>query len=293
MALFNIANAAGAIVRAGINTVFGKLHGNYYGATDPAGVGDSAPGMLWVDASGANPVLKMRNASDTAWITIGTVSSSFILPNASVTAGQIADDAVTRAKILDAAMSGADATLITGTAGASGNLAQWNVDGDLVDGGVPPAGLSGTITNITLVPETSGSITVFPTTVEWCRVGNMVHINISLYITAVSSPSGDFIAIESNGASAFLPYTFDWGRSVAGGTVNDPPQFAMLAQNGVWYDFSAASGTKNKTIFLTFEDVGGAFSANKRGMSILEPASQFAAGDYIQFTGSYYTSDPF
>lgn len=31
-------------------------------------------------------------------------------------------------------LAGADASLLTGTAGTSGNLAEWNVDGDLVDG---------------------------------------------------------------------------------------------------------------------------------------------------------------
>ena len=51
----------------------------------------------------------------------------------------LADDAVTRAKIADAAMSGDDSTLITGTAGTSGNLASWNADGDLVDSGAAAA----------------------------------------------------------------------------------------------------------------------------------------------------------
>jgi hypothetical protein len=33
--------------------------------------------------------------------------------------------------------TGADVTLVSGTAGTSGNLAQWNADGDLVDTGIP------------------------------------------------------------------------------------------------------------------------------------------------------------
>ena len=35
--------------------------------------------------------------------------------------------------------SGADGTLVTGTAGTSGNLASWNVDGDAVDSGIAAA----------------------------------------------------------------------------------------------------------------------------------------------------------
>lgn len=49
-------------------------------------------------------------------------------------------------EIAAALKSGADATLVTGTAGTSGDLAQWNVDGDLVDGPTPPTGtIVGTI----------------------------------------------------------------------------------------------------------------------------------------------------
>jgi hypothetical protein len=51
-----------------------------------------------------------------------------------ITAGKLANGAVTLAKIADAALSGADATLITGTAGTTNSTAKWNADGDLVDG---------------------------------------------------------------------------------------------------------------------------------------------------------------
>lgn len=39
-------------------------------------------------------------------------------------------------------LSGNDDSIITGTAGTSGNLAVWNADGDVVDGGAVPSGLS-------------------------------------------------------------------------------------------------------------------------------------------------------
>lgn len=39
------------------------------------------------------------------------------------------------------APTGADAQVATGTAGTSGNIAMWNVDGDLVDGSVAASGL--------------------------------------------------------------------------------------------------------------------------------------------------------
>ncbi|MCP4899731.1 MAG: hypothetical protein GY906_22425 [bacterium] len=53
-------------------------------------------------------------------------ASSFLLPSDAV-------DAIT--ELAAALKSGADTTLITGTAGASGNCSEWNADGDLVDSG--------------------------------------------------------------------------------------------------------------------------------------------------------------
>jgi coenzyme F420-reducing hydrogenase delta subunit len=62
-------------------------------------------------------------------------------------------DAIT--EIAAALKSGSDVTLITGTAGTNGNLAQWNVDGDLVDGATPPAGaIVGTSDTQTLTNKT-------------------------------------------------------------------------------------------------------------------------------------------
>lgn len=46
---------------------------------------------------------------------------------------------VETADIASGSKSGSDTTLITGTAGTSGNLSQWNADGDVVDSGVVAA----------------------------------------------------------------------------------------------------------------------------------------------------------
>jgi hypothetical protein len=67
MAQYTLANQAGALFRAALNTVLGKLQRNYYGTTDPSSASESTPGMFWMDTNGANPILKVRNASDTAW----------------------------------------------------------------------------------------------------------------------------------------------------------------------------------------------------------------------------------
>lgn len=80
-----------------------------------------------------------KSANDTVtgdWTFSGTVyfTNAIDFPASAVVTASIAAGAVTRAKIADAAMSGNDATLITGTAGASGKLAAWNADGDLIEG---------------------------------------------------------------------------------------------------------------------------------------------------------------
>lgn len=94
MAMFSLANAAGAAFRAALNTVLGKLHRNYYGSTDPSAAAESTPGMLWVDTNGGTPVLKARNASDTGWITLGALDpSAFQLAGTSVFGRSLIDDA--------------------------------------------------------------------------------------------------------------------------------------------------------------------------------------------------------
>jgi hypothetical protein len=44
------------------------------------------------------------------------------------------------ADLASSAKTGSDTKVVTGTAGTSGDLAQWNADGDLVDGPTPPSG---------------------------------------------------------------------------------------------------------------------------------------------------------
>ena len=61
---------------------------------------------------------------------------------------------VETADIASGSKSGADATLITGTEGTSGNIASWNVDGDLVDGSLAVANIIDT--SDTATTSTSG-----------------------------------------------------------------------------------------------------------------------------------------
>lgn len=57
------------------------------------------------------------------------------VPESAVTQHEAALD-ITTSNVAGANKTGADTDFVTGTAGTNGNIAQWNVDGDVVDGGI-------------------------------------------------------------------------------------------------------------------------------------------------------------
>lgn len=65
-----IANSSGLNVRADINNVLAAIVSKNSGNTAPT---TTFAYMWWIDTSGANPILKIRNAADSAWIDIGRV----------------------------------------------------------------------------------------------------------------------------------------------------------------------------------------------------------------------------
>lgn len=80
-----------------------------------------------------------------------------VLANAQVTALTASQAVVTDGSknLASYALGGADTTVLTGTPGTNGNLAEWNADGDLVDGPTPPTGdIVGTTDTQTLTNKT-------------------------------------------------------------------------------------------------------------------------------------------
>lgn len=67
---YNLANQSGAQFRAELNLILAALQSCAYGATAPT---TTTAGQPWVDASGASPVLKIRNALNSGWIAVGTL----------------------------------------------------------------------------------------------------------------------------------------------------------------------------------------------------------------------------
>ena len=63
---YNIANANGATVRADINAVFLAVSSTNSGTSEPSTM---YAFMLWVDTT--TNLIKLRNAANGAWITLG------------------------------------------------------------------------------------------------------------------------------------------------------------------------------------------------------------------------------
>lgn len=67
---YDIANQSGLLFRQDLNNALGAIVTNNSGSSEPT---TTFPFMFWVDTSGANPILKQRNAANNAWITVGRV----------------------------------------------------------------------------------------------------------------------------------------------------------------------------------------------------------------------------
>ena len=90
MSDFNLANQSGAAFRAELNNIITDLQTSSYGSTAPT---TTSPGQFWVDSSGPNPVLKIRNAADDAWVSLGDVATAFQLTGTTAFTRTLLDDA--------------------------------------------------------------------------------------------------------------------------------------------------------------------------------------------------------
>jgi hypothetical protein len=70
---YNLANQTGLSFRADLNAALEAIVSNNSGATEPA---TPFAYQLWVDTSAAPAVLKIRNETNTGWVTLGDVSAA-------------------------------------------------------------------------------------------------------------------------------------------------------------------------------------------------------------------------
>ncbi len=69
----NLANAAGATFRADANAALAALASTHSGASAPT---TTFAYMLWADTT--TGLLKIRNAADSGWVTVGTLASAYL-----------------------------------------------------------------------------------------------------------------------------------------------------------------------------------------------------------------------
>ena len=134
------------------------------------------------------------------------IEASIDLDSVTVTANFI--DVITQ--ISSGLKSGSDGTLITGTAGVSGNLSSWNADGDLIDSGtaVPVGTIVGTNDNQTLTNKTmTGSANTFNFDLaDITLTGTVTEFNAALDSDTFATWGSDnvYTGTQDFGASASL-----------------------------------------------------------------------------------------
>lgn len=69
---YTLANQSGAQFRAELNLILAALQSCAFGAAAPT---TTTAGQLWVDGSGASPVVRIRNALNSGWVAIGTLAA--------------------------------------------------------------------------------------------------------------------------------------------------------------------------------------------------------------------------
>ena len=138
-----IDNQAGAAIRSDLNNFLDAIISNSSGATAPA---TTYAYMWWADTT--TGLLKQRNAANSAWITIGTLASTYLgLLNNNIsvtqrllgrnTAGAGVAEEVTLSQLLDWIGPAAQRAILyrdaagwarlgAGTSGPSRRRAQWN-----------------------------------------------------------------------------------------------------------------------------------------------------------------------
>ena len=143
-----IANQTGANTRSDLNNAFSAIVSNNSSATEPS---TTYAYMWWADT--ANDLLKQRNAADSAWINILTLSTG------AVSNAAVADNAITLAKmahgtdgeIITYDSSGAPATVAVGT---SGQVLTSNGAGSAPTmQGLPSSGADTSLSNLTATGE--------------------------------------------------------------------------------------------------------------------------------------------
>ena len=175
------------------------------GAAAAAEVNDLTASVTWANVPDAN----ITESSVTQHEAALTVTSSQVsdLASSTVTFTNKTFDAngtgnslsnVETADIASGSKSGSDTTLITGTAGTSGNLVEWNADGDAVDSGVASAD-AGKLSTVSVTGTTKTLALSDEDTIQECSNASNQTITIPTN-ASVAIATDSIIDYEQQGA---------------------------------------------------------------------------------------------
>lgn len=209
--------------------------------------------------------------NDASNLTTGTI------PAARVGADHI--DAIT--EIASSLRSGADLTLVTGTAGTAGDIPIWNADGDIVDGPTPPSGaIVGTTDTQTLTNKTLTQPTITlkqgtaptPTAegdIQWDTDDDKIKIGDGTGTKTFSDDSSNAstyaAASHTHAASEIASGTLAHER---GGLEADVSAYSGLIKISGGATSQAVAGTDYSTSSATETLTNKTFDANGTGNSI-------------------------
>ena len=155
-------------------------------------------------------------------------------------------------------ITGADTTLVSGTLGTDGDLAQWNSDGDLVDGPTPPSGtIVGTTDTQTLTNKTlgTGSAVDLGSDAE----GDILYRNSSGDLARLGIGSTDEVLTVASGLPSWA------AASGGGGSLVDVKVITSTTTYGSSATVTPHADANKALIFLTGAGASGAGSGTSSG----------------------------
>ena len=187
-----IANQNGANTRSDLNNAFSAIVSNNSSATEPT---TTYAYQWWADTG--NDLLKQRNAADSAWISILTLSTG------AVSNAAIADDAVTLAKM---------------AAGTDGELITYDTSGDPT---TVPTGSSGEV----LTSNGAGTTPTFQTSTHTPDDNSVTLAKMA------GGTDGNLITYDASGDPAYVT-TGTSGQVLTSGGTGVAPTFQTAAGGG-------------------------------------------------------------